>query len=164
MSLNVIVDEFEKDSNVTKEAIANQLGSKENITLKTEIPFSFEVEIPSIMKDMTHFMGELYADVKTQQLVKKKVIDKDGKETEIEVLELAPLTYPIKASDGTVTQMTFGQRVTLRLEGGIVINEEYAVSHHRKGRLEIASAAGLLFRQQPQQPQKEDAISKMMRR
>lgn len=149
MSLNNIVDEFEKDSSVTSEQLISTFYSKENLSLKTEIPFSPDVEIVSAMKDVTHLVGELFLDVKVLEL-----------NPTTKQLEYKTKTFNVKDNKGVETYILFGEAVTKRLQQGINFSEEYAVSHKRKGRQEGASMLGKQV--EIQKTKRQDTLGKMM--
>jgi hypothetical protein len=144
MSLQNIIDEFDKDNSVTTEQLASSLMNKENLTLKTEIPFGKEVWHTALRKDMCDLVGNLLNNV--------QIINEDG-------TKLVPVTYDRINPDGTHTQIPFGQKVAEDLKRNIGYAEEYAVSHKRKGRLELASVLG---RKMEMRQAREDTISRVM--
>jgi hypothetical protein len=144
MSLQNIIDEFDKDNSVTTEQLASSLMNKENLTLKTEIPFGKEVWHTALRKDMCDLVGNLLNNV--------QIINEDG-------TKLVPVTYDRINPDGTHTLIPFGQKVAEDLKRNIGYAEEYAVSHKRKGRLELASVLG---RKMELRQAREDTISRVM--
>ena len=125
-SLEEIVGSFEKESNITTEQLASQLMNKTDLSLKTEIPFSREVEITALSKDMCDMIGDLFDSV--------EIIGND--------MQLHPATYTYINDRGESKNMTFGERLAIDLKRKIGYSEEYAVSHRRKGRTEITSVLG----------------------
>lgn len=149
MSLSEIVNEFEKETgSITSEQLASQLMNKENLSVKTEIPFSKDVELTALAKDMCDLVGDLFEDV--------KVIDDDGK--------LIKYQYSYTDDKGTQKQMSFGVNIALELKRKIFYSEEYAVSHKRKGRTEIVNVLGKRVEENQVKKPQQDTLGKAINR
>lgn len=143
MSLNDIIEGFDKDQSVTAEQLASTLQSKENLSLKTEIPFTAEVWHTALRKDVCYLIGDIFANV--------KIRNKEGK-------MVSPTYYAIN-DKGEEESITFGEKITIGLLRQIGYSEEYAVSHRRKGRTEMVS---VLARKMEQEQKKQDSLGKVM--
>ena len=151
MSLNNIIDEMEKDSSVTSEQLISTFYSKENLSLKTEIPFSTEVEITATIKDACILLGQLFNNV--------QIIDDDGKTNGND--KYTPMKFTVVTPKGESQQIKFGDMLTRRLTNEIDLSEEYAVSHKRKGRTEGAHMLGTKL-EQSKKTSTGDTLSKVM--
>lgn len=147
MSLSDIIGEFDKEQNVTSEQLAQTLQSKDNLPLKTEIPFSPEVWHTALRKDACYLVGDLFNNLKIMQK------DQEGK------VSLEKPSYTAVNEKGETVQISFGEKLTVSLLRQIGFSEEYAVSHKRKGRAEMVS---VLARKVEQQQKSSDALGKVM--
>ena len=148
MSLDSFTQDFEKDYSVTVEQIFSQLMTKDNLPLKTEIPFHDAVEMTAMIKEAYHLVGELFMDV--------EIIDDNNKLSRVE--------FDIKNKKGEILKIPFGQLVTSRLSRSITYSEEYAVSHNRQGRKEVAGMISKKVEDIMQTPVRQDTLSKFQKR
>lgn len=130
MSLQSIIDEFDKEAAITTEQLASQLMNKQDLSLKTEIPFNKAVWHTALRKDMCDLVGILFNNV--------KVIKEDTKGE----LKLETYQYEKVNEKGEKIKVNFGQEVATDLKRQIGYSEEYSVSYKRRGRIELTSVLG----------------------
>ena len=165
MSLASVVSDFEKDQDTNENQLAAGLLTKENLSLKTEIPFSYDVEVTALVKDVFILMGELFNDMTVHSVERNEdksiKLDIDGNTIPI----MIPKVFQKKTETGIIVDIPFGEAIANRLINSINLSEEYAVSHKRKGRLEVAAVLARKFLSHDRyHPENQDSLAKLVNR
>ena len=141
-NLESITNELEKENPLTAEALGSTLLSKDAIELKTEIPFADEVWNTALMKSMGD-MIELdfleLRDIITVEQVGKYIGGNVVPDFKIFV------NVEVENKDGIklLVKMPLAKYLAELYKRQIGYSEEYAVSHNRKGRQEVADMVAM---------------------
>ena len=167
-NLESITNDMEKENPLTAEAMGSTLLNKENLELKTEIPFNDEVWNTALMKSIGDMIELDFLELENViEIV--PINDKDPK-TGLATTEIANydnfkifVKVEVENKDGTKTEvrMPLARYLGELWKRQIVYSEEYAVSHHRKGRTEVADMVGRKIEQQRREQPRGDLVSNL---
>ena len=159
-NLETVSNEMEKENPLTAEALASTLLTKDNLELKTDIPFSDPVWNTALMKSVGDMIELDFLEL--QDVIEIVAPDHEkGKWDDYKIFVKVQVENP----DGTKTEvkMSLARYLGELYKRQIKYSEEYAVSENRQGRTEVAEMMGKKF-QQPQQRKPDDVLGSMSSR
>ena len=137
-NLETVSNDIEKENPLTSEALGASLLSKENIELKTEIPFSDSVWNTALLKSM----GDM---IELDFLELRDVIEVISQNHEKGINDDYKINVKVMVEqNGVITEvkMPMARYLGELYKRQISYAEEYAVSYHREGRREVADMIG----------------------
>ena len=160
-NLETITNDIEKENPLTAEALASTLLTKDNLELKTDIPFSDPVWNTALLKSIGDMIELDFLELQDiVEVESPKSAKGDNSDYKIFV------KVHLEQKDGTKHEekLTLARYLGELYKRQIVYSEEYAVSENRQGRKEVADMAARKMQQNEQQRKPNDVLGDMSRR
>jgi hypothetical protein len=133
-NLESVSNDLEKENPLTAEALASTLLTKENLELKTEIPFSDAVWNTALLKSMGDMIELDFLELRDIIEVESPLSSK-GNNNEYKIFVKVPV---VENGIKVDVKITLAKYLGDMYKKQIIYAEEYAVSYHREGRKEVA--------------------------